>query len=65
MAASLSSLPYRHEYLRHRGGATPGGAARQAAPQFGSLHTPFVREMLGVQCYQSIYHTVSSFLELK
>ena len=25
----------------------------------------FVREMLGVQCYQSIYHTVSSFLELK
>ena len=38
-------------------------------PSLGLCISPiillFVGEMLGVQCYQSVYHTVSSFLELK
>ena len=38
-------------------------------PSLGLYISPiillFVGEMLSVQCYQSLYHTVSSFLELK
>ena len=68
---ALNTKHFSDKQKNNRGYAETqtGEQLDELLPSLGLCISPiillFVREMLGVQCYQSVYHTVSSFLELK